>query len=104
MKKIGITGSISSGKTTASKILSAGRGPLFSADEVVKNLYKKDSFKNLIRKKFSIKEKLSFKFVFKNKPFIIFVAIAFGLTIIFFSKRYKKNLFMYLFFSFNIKC
>ena len=39
MKKIGITGSISSGKTTASKILSAGRGPLFSGDEVVKNLY-----------------------------------------------------------------
>ena len=41
MKKIGITGSISSGKTTASKILSAGRGPLFSADEVVKNFIKK---------------------------------------------------------------
>ena len=58
MKKIGITGSISSGKTTASKILSAGRGPLFSADEVVKNLYKKDSFKNLIRKKFFIKKKI----------------------------------------------
>ena len=67
MKKIGITGSISSGKTTASKILSAGRGPLFSADEVVKNLYKKDSFKNLIRKKFSIKEKFNIKTILKNK-------------------------------------
>ena len=67
MKKIGITGSISSGKTTASKILSAGRGPLFSADEVVKNLYQKDSFKNLIRKKFSIKEKLNIKTIIKNK-------------------------------------
>ena len=42
MKKIGITGSIASGKTTASKILSARRGPLFSADEVVKKLYKKN--------------------------------------------------------------
>ena len=52
MKKIGITGSIASGKTTASKILSAGRGPLFSADEEVKKLYKKNSFKSLIRKNF----------------------------------------------------
>ena len=32
MIKIAITGSIASGKTTASKILSRGRGPLFSAD------------------------------------------------------------------------
>ena len=29
MIKIGITGSISSGKTTASKIISKGRGPYF---------------------------------------------------------------------------
>ena len=42
MKKIAITGSLSSGKTTASKILAANRGPLFSADAVVKKLYKKD--------------------------------------------------------------
>ena len=67
MKKIGITGSVASGKTTASKILSARRGPLFSADEVVKNLYKKNSFKNLIRKKFSIKEKSNIKMILKNK-------------------------------------
>ena len=40
MKKIAITGSLSSGKTTASKILAAKRGPLFSADAVVKKLYK----------------------------------------------------------------
>ena len=40
MKKIGITGSLASGKTTASKILSSGKGPLFSADAVVKKLYK----------------------------------------------------------------
>ena len=36
MRKIGITGSLASGKTTASKILSKGKGRLFSADEVVK--------------------------------------------------------------------
>ena len=41
MIKIGITGSIASGKTTASKIISRRRGPLFSADDVVKKLYKK---------------------------------------------------------------
>ena len=33
MIKIGITGSLSSGKSTASKILSHKRGPLFSADK-----------------------------------------------------------------------
>ena len=38
MIKIGITGSLASGKTTASKILSSGRGPLFSADKDVKEL------------------------------------------------------------------
>ena len=39
MKKIGITGSLASGKTTASKILSSRKGPLFSADDYVKKLY-----------------------------------------------------------------
>ena len=54
MKKIGITGSLASGKTTASKILSSGRGPLFSADLIVKKLYKKKSFINLLKKKLKI--------------------------------------------------
>ena len=67
MKKIGITGSIASGKTTASKILSAGRGPLFSADEEVKKLYKKNSFKSLIRKKFSIREHSNINKILRNK-------------------------------------
>ena len=40
MFKIGITGSIASGKTTASQIISRRRGALFSADKVVRNLYK----------------------------------------------------------------
>ena len=48
MIKIGITGSISSGKTTASKIISKGYGPLFSADKTVKHLYSKKSFRRLI--------------------------------------------------------
>ena len=44
MMKIGITGSLASGKTTASKILSFKKGPLFSADAVVKKLYIKKKF------------------------------------------------------------
>jgi dephospho-CoA kinase len=55
MIKIGITGSLASGKTTASKILSQKRGPLFSADKVVKNLYKDKNFKKLLSKIFNIK-------------------------------------------------
>ena len=54
MIKIGITGSIASGKTTASKILSYKRGPLFSADKVVKNLYKNNNFKRVLVKEFNI--------------------------------------------------
>ena len=44
MIKIGITGSLASGKTTASKILSNRRGPLFSADKAVKELYQNKKF------------------------------------------------------------
>ena len=54
MKKIGVTGSIASGKTTASKILSRKYGPLFSADEAIKKLYE-DHFKKLIIKSLKLK-------------------------------------------------
>ena len=67
MKKIGITGSIASGKTTASQILSVKRGPLFSADDVVKKLYKNNQFKRLVRKKFDIKSNLKFKNSLRKK-------------------------------------
>tara|TARA_Y100000591_G_scaffold332314_1_gene369173 strand:- start:1514 stop:2080 length:567 start_codon:yes stop_codon:yes gene_type:complete len=55
MIKIGITGSLASGKTTASKILSFKRGPLFSADKIVKQLYLDKRFRSLISKRFRIK-------------------------------------------------
>ena len=55
MIKIGITGSLASGKTTVSKILSHKRGPLFSADQAVKEIYKAKDFRSLLRKKFNIK-------------------------------------------------
>ncbi len=61
MKKIGITGSLASGKTTASKILSSGRGPLFSADSIVKKLYQKKNFIKLLSKKFKINYNKSLK-------------------------------------------
>ena len=72
MIKIGITGSLASGKTTASKILSNSRGPLFNADKIVKKLYEKKSFRSLISKKFGIANNSLIKksvkeVIFKNK-------------------------------------
>jgi dephospho-CoA kinase len=67
MNKIGITGSIASGKTTASKIIAFKRGPLFSADRVVMSLYKKNSFKKLVAKKLKFKLNRSFKIILKKK-------------------------------------
>ena len=61
MIKIGITGSLASGKSTASKLLASKRGPLFSADNAVKELYKNSSFKSLISKKFKIKNNSQIK-------------------------------------------
>ena len=72
MIKIGITGSLASGKTTASKILSVKRGPLFSADKVVKELYQNKKFQFLVRRSFKIKNKDQIKkslkrLILKNK-------------------------------------
>ena len=67
MKKIGITGSLSSGKTTASKILSYGKGPLFSADNEVKKIYKKNNLKKIISKKLNLKNYKNLKTVLRNK-------------------------------------
>ena len=67
MKKIGITGSLASGKTTASKILSSRKGPLFSADKIVRKLYKRDKFKKIIIKKFGIKKNSSIKSFLRKK-------------------------------------
>ena len=67
MIKIGITGSIASGKTTASKFISRGKGPLFSADKIVKKLYSKTFFKKLLAKKLKIEFNSEFKKIIKNK-------------------------------------
>lgn len=67
MIKIGITGSVASGKTTASKIIASKQGPLFSADKVVKKLYTQNKFKKLIAKKLNLKFDKSIKEKIKNK-------------------------------------
>ena len=61
MTIIGLTGSIASGKTTASKIISKERGPLFSADKVVGKLYNNKNFKRSIVRKFKFKSNSEFK-------------------------------------------
>tara|TARA_A100001015_G_scaffold106131_1_gene117801 strand:+ start:1378 stop:1944 length:567 start_codon:yes stop_codon:yes gene_type:complete len=82
MIKIGVTGSLASGKTTASKILSYRRGPLFSADKAVEDIYKNKHFKSLVSKRFGIKNNSKLKdslkkiilknqYVFKNLERII---------------------------------
>ncbi len=61
MIKIGITGSLASGKTTASRILSSNRGPLYSADEEVKKLYKDPNFKKKLSNVLKLRSKINFK-------------------------------------------
>ena len=56
MKKIGITGSLASGKTTASKILAERRGPLFSADKGKKDYIIIVISKNLFQKYLKLRE------------------------------------------------
>ena len=66
MKKIGITGSVASGKTTASKILSFKKGPLFSADVVVQELYKKNFFRKYLARKLNIRDHSRIKNILKK--------------------------------------
>ena len=59
--KIGITGSLASGKTTVTKLIGKEKFPIFNADLIVKNLYKNKSFVRKLTKKFKIKGKRNFK-------------------------------------------
>ena len=67
MIKIAITGSIASGKTSASKIISNKRGPIFNADNEVKKLYRNIYFKRLVSKKLNFRLNKNFKINIKNK-------------------------------------
>jgi dephospho-CoA kinase len=61
MSIIGITGSIASGKTTVSYLMAGKKYPLFSADRIVLDLYKKKSFIKILIKKFKLKNNKKIK-------------------------------------------
>jgi len=61
MIKIGITGSLASGKSTVAKLMSRNRYPIFSADKTVKALYKKRIFIIKAKKKFNFKNTKNLK-------------------------------------------
>jgi dephospho-CoA kinase len=61
MNIIGITGSIASGKTTVARCMAGNKYPLFSADKVVSDLYKKEHFVKLLIKKFRLNHKKKIK-------------------------------------------
>ena len=67
MIKIGITGSIASGKTTASQILSYKRGPLFSADKIIKKFYINNNFRKILIKVFKIEKQSNLKNSLRKK-------------------------------------
>jgi|TARA_B110000967_G_C18808483_1_gene522312 dephospho-CoA kinase len=59
--KIGVTGSLASGKSTVTKILAKKKYPIFNADLEVKNLYTNKTFIKKLGKKLRISSKKSFK-------------------------------------------
>ena len=56
MIKIGITGSLASGKSTVAKIISSGKYPLYNADKAVKKIYQTNIFRAKAFKKFKLKQ------------------------------------------------
>jgi len=61
MIKIGITGSLASGKSTVAKLVSQNKYPLFIADRTVKSLYKKKYFIKKIKRQFNLKSTKNLK-------------------------------------------
>ena len=61
MISIGVTGSISSGKSTVSKFMAKNKYPKFSADEIVLDLYKNKKFINLLFEKLKLNSKKEIK-------------------------------------------
>ena len=57
----GITGSIASGKTTVTNLMAGKKYPIFSADKIVSNLYKKKKFNKILIKKFKLDSKKKIK-------------------------------------------
>ena len=61
MIKIGITGSLASGKSTVAKMISSGKYPLYNADTAVKKIYQTNVFQTKVFKKFKLKNKKNIK-------------------------------------------
>ena len=53
--RIGITGSLASGKSSVVKILSKKKNIVFSADKIVKKIYSSKKFKQNVSKKFKLR-------------------------------------------------
>ncbi len=66
MIKIGITGSLAAGKTTVTRLFTKKRNQIFSADAVVKQLYKKNFFLKKLKKKFNFKANNNLKILIKD--------------------------------------
>ena len=69
MIKIGITGSLASGKTTVARIISSKKYPLFDADKSVKRIYQSNTFKDKVYKKFKLKNISNIKYNLKKEIF-----------------------------------
>ena len=100
MIKVGITGSISSGKSTVCKIISKNRGPIYSADKIVAKLYKNRYVRKTISKKLafdhSYRENISNQILSKSKDHLFNDNDIYKQYIDFFQKSleaaYKKEL------------
>ena len=68
MIKIGITGSVASGKSTVAKILASRKYPIFDADIEVKKIYQKRLFKKKIYEKLNVTNKKEMKKMVINQP------------------------------------
>tara|TARA_B100002051_G_scaffold270519_1_gene303582 strand:+ start:532 stop:1095 length:564 start_codon:yes stop_codon:yes gene_type:complete len=69
MIKIGITGSLASGKTTVARKISSKKYPLFDADKSVKRIYQSNTFKDKVYKKFKLKNISNIKYNLKKEIF-----------------------------------
>ena len=61
MIKIGITGSLASGKSTVAKMISSRKYPFYNADTAVKKIYQTNTFKTKVFKKFKLKNTKNIK-------------------------------------------
>ena len=66
MIKIGVTGSLASGKSTVAKLISRKKFPLFDADKIVSNLYKKKIFIKKIKRDLNITKAKNIKKKVRN--------------------------------------